>query len=102
MQAQKEQKDDSNQSEIIPTLNSAYNKKKSEILLHYRQLFIKGGVIIGDWSIFGVEIFLPYRQFFLKGNFVIGGVECISFNMCQILDDNYYNEKIFNSNKIIG
>ena len=26
----------------------------------------------------------------------------ISFNMCQILDDNYYNKKIFNSNKITG
>ena len=26
----------------------------------------------------------------------------ISFNMCQILDDNYYSEKIFNINKITG
>ena len=26
----------------------------------------------------------------------------ISFNMCQILDDNYYNEIIFNTNKITG
>ena len=48
-----------------------------EILLHYRQLFIKGDIIIGEWTIFGVKIFLCYSQFFNKGDFVIGGVECI-------------------------
>ena len=30
------------------------------------------------------------------------GIIPISFHMCQILDDIYYNEKIFNSNKITG
>ena len=52
-------------------------KKYAEILLHYRWLFVKGNVIIGEWGIFGVEIFLCYSQFFIKGNFVIGRVECI-------------------------
>ena len=38
-----------------------YNKKRyAEILLHYRWLFIKGDVIIGEWGIFGVEISLCY------------------------------------------
>ena len=58
------------------TLNSAYNKKKYvKILLHYRQLFIKGNVFIGVCSIFGADIFLCYSQFFIKGNFIIGRVE---------------------------
>ena len=49
------------------TLNSTYKEKKYvEILLHYRQLFIKGDVIIGEWGIFGLEIFLHYSQFLLK------------------------------------
>ena len=31
------------------TLNSAYNEKKyAEILLRYRQLFVKGNVFIGE------------------------------------------------------
>ena len=60
------------------TLNSAYNEKKyAEIFLCYRQLFVKGDIIIGEWSVFGVEIFLHYSQFFVKGDFVIDGVECI-------------------------
>ena len=43
------------------TINSAYKEKKyAEILLHYRQLFIKDNIIIGEWGIFGVEIFLCY------------------------------------------
>ena len=49
----------------------------TEILLHYRQLFIKGDVIIGEWGIFGAEVFLHYSQFFVKGNFIIDGVECL-------------------------
>ena len=48
-----------------------------EILPHYRQHFIKGDIIIGEWGIFGMEIFLRYSQFFVKGDFIIGGVECI-------------------------
>ena len=52
-------------------------KKYVEILLHYRQLFIKGDVFIGEWGIFGAEVFLHYSQFFIKGDFVIGGVECM-------------------------
>ena len=60
------------------TLNSAYNKKKYlEILLHYRWLFVKGNVFIGEWHVFGAEVFLHYSRFFVKGNFVIGRVECI-------------------------
>ena len=66
------------------TLNSTYNEKKyAEILLHYRQLFIKGDVIIGEWEIFGVEVFLCYSQFFVKGDFVIGRVECKPYSQCQ-------------------
>ena len=51
-------------------------KKYAEILLHYRQLFVKGDVIIGEWGIFGVEIFHCYSWFFAKCDFVIGRVEC--------------------------
>ena len=62
---------------VLDTLNSAYNEKKYvEIFLCYRQLFIKGNIIIGEWEIFGAEVFLCYRLFFVKGNFVIGRVEC--------------------------
>ena len=61
------------------TFNSAYNEKKyEEILLHYRQLFVKGNVFIGERGIFGAEVFLHYRQFFIKSNFIRGRVECIS------------------------
>ena len=60
----------------LGTLNSAYNEKKyAEILLHYRQDFIKDDVLIGEWGIFGAEILLHYRRFFVKGDFVTGGVE---------------------------
>ena len=59
------------------TLNSTYNKKYAEIFLHYRWLFVKGNVIIGEWEIFGAEVCLHYSHFFVKDNFVIGGVECI-------------------------
>ena len=59
------------------TLNSTYNEKKyAEILLHYRWVFVKDNVLIGEWGIFGAEVFLHYSQFFVKGDFVIGGVEC--------------------------
>ena len=56
-------------------------KKYVEILLRYRQLFIKGDMFIGEWSIFGAEVFLHYRRFFVKGDFIIGRVECISVIM---------------------
>ena len=60
------------------TLNSTYNEKKyAEILLHYRWLFFKDDVFIGERSIFGAEVFLCYRQFFVKSDFIIGGAECI-------------------------
>ena len=59
------------------TLSSAYNEKKyAEILLRYRQLFIKGDVFISERGVFGAEVFLRYRQFFVKSDFVIGRVEC--------------------------
>ena len=45
-------------------------KKYAEILLHYRQLFVKGNVFIGERGIFGAEVFLHYRQFFIKSHFV--------------------------------
>ena len=44
------------------TLNSTYYKKV-EIFLHYRWLFIKGDIFIGEWEIFGAEFFLCYSQF---------------------------------------
>ena len=50
-------------------------KKYVEILICYRQLFIKGDVFIGEWEIFGAEVFLHYSQFFIKGDFTIDGVE---------------------------
>ena len=53
-------------------------KKYAEILLRYRQLFVKGDVFIGEWDVFGAEVFLRYSQFFVKGDFIIGGVECMS------------------------
>ena len=62
------------------TLNSAYNEiKYAEILLCYRQLFVKGHVFIGEWGIFGAKVFLHYSQFFIKGDFIIDGVECMSY-----------------------
>ena len=54
-----------------------FSKKYAENLLHYRQLFVKGDVFIGEWHVFGVEVFLCYSQFFIKSNFIIGRVECI-------------------------
>ena len=51
-------------------------KKYAEILLHYRWLFVKDDVFIGERGIFGAEVFLRYRQFFIKSDFVIGRVEC--------------------------
>ena len=56
----------------------AYNEKKYvEILLCYKQLFIKGNVFIGELGIFDAEVFLHYSWFFIKGNFIIGRVECM-------------------------
>ena len=52
-------------------------KKYAEILLRYRQLFVKGEVFISEWGIFSAEVFLRYSRFFVKGNFIIGEVECI-------------------------
>ena len=61
------------------TLDSIYNEKKyAEILLHYRRVFIKDDVLIGEWCIFCAEVFLHYSQFFIKGDFIIGRVECMS------------------------
>ena len=58
-------------------LNSTYNEKKYvEILLHYRWLFIKDNIFIGERGIFGAEVFLCYRRFFIKSDFIIGRVEC--------------------------
>ena len=70
---------DSSQKDCnVRTLNSAYNEKKyAEILLRYRQLFVKGDVFIGVCGIFGADIFLHYSRFFVKGDFVICGVECM-------------------------
>ena len=52
---------------IMYTPNSAYNEKKyAKILLHYRQLVIKGNIFIGVCGIFGADIFLHYSQFSLK------------------------------------
>ena len=52
-------------------------KKNVEIFLHYRWLFVKGNILIGEWEIFVAEVFLCYSQFFIKCDFVIGGVECM-------------------------
>ena len=30
-------------------------KKYVDILLHYKQLFVKGNIIIGEWNIFDVR-----------------------------------------------
>ena len=46
-----------------------------EIFLHYRWLFIKGDIFMGEWKIFGAEVFLHYSQFFIKGDFIIDGLE---------------------------
>ena len=63
----------------VTTLNSIYNEKKfAEIFLHYRWLFIKVDIFIGEWHIFGVEVFLHHSQFFVKGDFIIEEVECKS------------------------
>ena len=55
-------------------------------MLHYRQLFVKGDMFIGEWGIFGVEVLLHYSQFFIKGDFVIGRFECTyHYKMFKIL-----------------
>ena len=82
--------------DIHNTLNSAYNKKM-EIFLHYRWLFIKGNVFIGEWEIFDAEVFLCYSQFFIKGDFVIDGVECNLFiNLYQMDDTQCYRRSFRN------
>ena len=71
---------------LLYTLNSVYNEKKYvENLLHYRWLFIKGDLFIGEWGIFGVDIFLHFSRFFIKGDFVIGRVECTSYVLLGII-----------------
>ena len=71
-------------SQMACTLS--YNEKKyAEILLNYRQLFVKGNVIIGEWGIIGAEILFRYSQFFIKCNFVIGGVVCICHSVFFVL-----------------
>ena len=46
------------------TLNSAYNEKKyAEILLRYRQLFVKGNLFIGEW------VYLVWIFSFVIGDF---------------------------------
>ena len=35
-------------------------KKYGEIFLHYRWLFIKGDIIIGELEIFGAQVFIHY------------------------------------------
>ena len=76
-----------NKMPICNTLNSSYNEKKkyAQILLCYRQLFVKGNIIIGEWGIFGVLIFLRYSRSFVKGDFVIGRVECTTLPGMAIL-----------------
>ena len=59
--------------QIHPTLPEM-KKKYVEIFLHYRQVFVKGDIFIGEWEIFGAEVFLHYSQFFIKGDFVIDGI----------------------------
>ena len=52
---------------LIYTLNSTYNEKKYvEVFLHYRQLFIKGDIFIGEWEIFGAEVSFIIANFSLK------------------------------------
>ena len=48
------------------TLNSYNENKYAEILLHYRWLFIKGDVFIGEWGIFGAEFSFVIANFSLK------------------------------------
>ena len=51
----------------IHTLNSAYNEKKyMEIFHHYKWLFIKGDIFIGEWGIFGTKVFFIIANFSLK------------------------------------
>ena len=40
--------------------------KNAEIFLHYRWLFIKGDIIIGDWEIFGAGFSFIIASFSLK------------------------------------
>ena len=45
-------------AKVCPKIHSTLSimkKPYTEILLHYRQLFIKGKIIICEWGIFGVE-----------------------------------------------
>ena len=66
-------------SEVHSTL--PIMKKICRDFLHYRWLFIKGDIFIGEQEIFDAEVFLHYSQFFIKGNFIIDGVECIVLSL---------------------
>ena len=61
-------------------------KKKMQIFLPYRQLFVKSDISIGEWEIFSAEVFLCYSWFFIKDDFIIDGVECtmvpLEWNVC--------------------
>ena len=64
------------------TLNLAYNEKKyAETFLHYRQFFVKGNIIMGEWEIFAVEVSFIIADFLLKATLLLGGVECTSFHL---------------------
>ena len=68
---------------LCSTLPIMKKKYALKILLHYRQPFIKGNIIIGEWEIFGAEVFLHYSQFVIKGDFIIGRDECKCFCSSQ-------------------
>ena len=52
-------------------------KKYAEILLHYRQLFIKGNIIIGEWKYLVWKFSFIIADFSLNATLFIGGVECM-------------------------
>ena len=63
-------------------------------LLHYRQLFVKGNLFIGEWGIFGADIFLRYSQFFFKADLIIGRVECILFVVLLLFIYSFFYYKL--------
>ena len=52
-----------------------------EILLCYRQLFVKGDVFIGEWVHLVWLFSFIIADFLFKCNFVIGRVECIDVKL---------------------
>ena len=64
-------------------LRSLFDHMHNDWIIAFIKLekgFPLGELKQGERGIFGSEVLLCYRQFFVKSDFVIGGVECTQMN----------------------